>query len=92
MAQNGKPVGLLDSVEMFSETMAERYCDNKNSMITIASDGNTSAYLSFGDDDNIADALSTALYNNDELFALVQYSLSLAICAKAKHPRDDDAE
>jgi len=87
MEQNGKPVGLLDSVKMFSETMAERFCDNKNSMLIIASDGNTSAYLSFGDDDNIADALSTALYNNDELFGIVQYSLALAICAKAKHPK-----
>ena len=90
--QNGKPVDLLDSAEMFSEAMAERFCDNKNCMVIIASDGEKSVFLSFGNDDAIADALSTALYNNDGLFGLVQYSQALTICAKVNNQGDDDSD
>lgn len=92
MAQNGKPVDLLSSVEMFSETMAERFCGGKNSLLIIASNGDRSLFLSFGEDEDIVDALSTTIYNNDGLEDIVQYSHALAICAKAKRPEDDDTE
>lgn len=92
MAQNGKAVDLLSSVEMFSEAMAERFCGGKNSLLIIASNGDRSLFLSFGEDEDIVDALSTTIYNNDELEDIVQYSHALAICAKAKRPDDNDTE
>lgn len=82
---NGKPVDLLNSLEMFAETMEERYNGYNNSLLAIASNGDQSLLSSFGSNEAIIDALSTILYQNSEFFAIVQIALSLAIAAKYKN-------
>lgn len=89
MKQNGKPMDLLSSVEVFSETMAERFSNGRNSMFIIVSDGDRSLFSSFGQDDEHMDAMSTVIYQNDEVRDIIQGALSLAIVAKIRDRRDD---
>ena len=91
MAQNGKPVDLLNSVEMFTETMNERFADGKSSLFVIVSDGKQSLLCSFGADDEHVDAISTVLYQNQEIQDIIMSALALAIAAKYK-AQDDDTD
>jgi len=84
MKQNGKPVDLLNSVEMFVETMSERFGNSNSSIFAIVSDGNQSLLASFGSDDEHMDAISTVIFQNDEVKDIIEGSLALAIAAKIK--------
>lgn len=87
---NGKPVDLLGSVEVFAETMSERFADGRSSLLIIASDGKQSQLCSFGSDDEHMDALSTVIYQNEEIKDVVEGALALAITAKIRGVDDTD--
>ena len=81
---------LLSSAEVFCETMNERYSHGKESLLIIASDGDKSLLSSFGADEEHIDALSTVIYQNGELFAIIEAALALAITAKIKGCNDTE--
>lgn len=80
--QNGNPIDFLGSVEMFTEAMSEHYGNSKNSLFIIVSDGNQSLLCSFGQDDEHIDAMSTVIYQNEEVKHIIQNALALAIAAQ----------
>lgn len=89
MKQNGKPLDYLGNVELFASTMEERFAGEKNTLTIIASDGTGTYDLGFGTNEDIIDALTTALYNDDELFSIVQIALAQAISNKYNSADDD---
>lgn len=91
MAQNGTPVDFLGTVDLFADTMSETHLNrgNANSMLIIATDGKATARYLDGDDDSLLDAISTALYNDSELFKVIEAALALTITAKLKAEDDD---
>jgi len=92
MSQNGKPMDLLNSADVFADTMAERYDRGNNNLTVIASDGERTLCRTFGSNEDVIDALSSAIYNDDELFAIVQCSLALAIVHKLKSEDSHDTD
>lgn len=90
MGLNGKPMDLLGNVELFCDTMSERFGNGKSNMIIIASNGDNSLFTSFGTHDAHLDTISSALFNDDELFCLIQSALALAITAKLRQEENDD--
>lgn len=91
MAQNGKSMDLLSSVEVFVETMNERFGNGNSSIFAIVSDGKQSLLASFGSDEGHMDAISTVIYQNDEVQDIIEGSLALAITAKIKgYGHDND--
>jgi deoxyxylulose-5-phosphate synthase len=94
MKQNGNPVDLLGSVEMFTEAMHERFGNSKSSLFIIVSDGDMSLLNSFGADDQHIDAISTVIYQNEEVKDIIMNALALAIAAKykAQYNGIDDSE
>ena len=81
---------LLGSVEVFAETMHERYADGNSSLLVIASDGKQSLLSSFGSDEAQMDALSTVIYQNEEIKDVIEGGIALAITAKIKGIDDTD--
>ena len=94
MAQNGKQIGFLASVDVFADSMSEQYMNGgtRNGMLIIASDGNQTARILDGNDDTLLDALSTVLYSDEGLFKLLEDSLALARVAILKDHQDDDTD
>lgn len=94
MAQNGKQIGFLASVDVFADSMSEQYMNRgtRNGMLIIASDGNQTARILDGNDDTLLDALSTALFRDDALFKLLEDSLALARVAMIKDQQDNDTD
>ena len=94
MSQNGKPVDFLSSVEVFSETMEERHGKGKNNLTIIASNGAITYDYGFGTTEDTIDAMSTALYNDEDLFNIMDVSLALAKTAKLRDQtkEDDDTD
>ena len=91
MGLNGKPIGFLESVELFGDTMGEQHMNvgKPNGMIIIASDGDKTIRFVDGDDNTILDSLSTVLYSDKTLFNLLESALALAITARLKSDNDD---
>lgn len=91
MELNGKPIGFLESVELFGDTMGEQHMNagKPNGMIIIASDGDKTIRFVDGDDNTILDSLSTVLYSDKTLFNLLESALALAIVARLKSDDDD---
>lgn len=91
MNNNGKHIGFLESVDLFADTMSEQHMSSgSNAMLIVASDGDQTIRILDGDCGTIIDALSTAIYQDEELFKAVQASLALAITAKLKQEGGDD--
>jgi hypothetical protein len=91
MERNGKPIGFLESVDLFSDTMNERHMSGgtANGMLIIASDGDNSTRIIDGNHNTLLDALSTILYKDEGLFDLIESALALAIVARLKSDDDD---
>lgn len=82
-----KKIGFLKSVEIFGNTMGERFINRgqNNSMLIIASDGEKSLQIAYGSDDELLDALSTVLYMNAPLCELVHRALGLVLMSKVNN-------
>lgn len=92
MAINGN-IGFLNSVEIFADTMGERFTDNNpdNCLIIIARDRNQTLEVMFGEDDDVLlDALSTAIYQSDGLEAMVTQALGIVMAAKIRNQQQPE--
>ena len=93
MAINGaNRIGFLQSVEVFADTMGERFTDHDpdNCLIIIARDKDHTLEIMFGDNDEaLVDALSTALYQSQELCAMVTQALGIVMAAKIRNQNRD---
>lgn len=87
MAQNGH-ISFLESVEVFADTMGDRFTDKNsdNCMIIIARDKDQTLEVMFGNDpDVVLDAVSTALYQSAGLTEVVAQALGLVAMARVNN-------
>lgn len=87
MANNGN-IGFLKSVEVFADTMGDRFTDNdpNNCMIIIAHDKEQTLEVVFGGNgDSMLDALSTAIYQSEGLADLIIQALGIVVTSKIKN-------
>lgn len=87
MANNGN-IGFLKSVEVFADTMGDRFTDNdpNNCMIIIAHDKEqTLEVVLGGNGDSMLDALSTAIYQSEGLADLIIQALGIVVTSKIKN-------
>lgn len=84
---NDKNMGLLKSVELFGDTMGERFFSHgdNNSLLIIASDGNKSLQIVHGTDEDLLDAISTVLYMDPALCEVMYRALGLVLMANVNH-------